>query len=84
MDQCTNNYECLVIHNSSRSNKLEEQVFWYKADAHENFRTCTPEAWVYSQENYIEDDEDLEDNNTSLEEYIQSKRKGPYLKIKKV
>jgi hypothetical protein len=31
MDQCTENYECLVICNNVSSNKLEDQVFWYKA-----------------------------------------------------
>ena len=28
MDQCTENYECLVVNNNSKSNKLQEQVFW--------------------------------------------------------
>ena len=32
MDQCTENYECLVIHNNAKSNKLTDQVFWYKAN----------------------------------------------------
>ena len=31
MDQCRKNYECLVINNNAKSNKLEDQVFWYKA-----------------------------------------------------
>ena len=85
MDQCTNNYECLVIHNSSRSNKLDEQVFWYKADGHEKFNVCTPEAWRYSEENYIEDygDEEI-DERSNIDEYMRSKRKGPELKIKKI
>ena len=30
MDQCTENYECLVINNNAKSNKLEDQIFWYK------------------------------------------------------
>ena len=30
MDQCTENYECLVINNNAKSNKLTDQVFWYK------------------------------------------------------
>jgi len=38
MDQCTENYECLVINNNAKSNKLEDQVFWYKAEAHPDFR----------------------------------------------
>ena len=32
MDQCTEDYECLVIHNASKSNRFEDQVFWYKAN----------------------------------------------------
>ena len=27
MDQCTENYECLVICNNAKSNKIEDQVF---------------------------------------------------------
>lgn len=34
MDQFTNNYECLVIDNTSRSNNIEDIVYWYKADLH--------------------------------------------------
>jgi hypothetical protein len=45
MDQCTENYECLVIHNGAKSNKIEDQVFWYKADLHPPFKLCTPEVW---------------------------------------
>jgi len=32
MDVCTDNYECLVIDNTSRSNKLKDIVYWYKAE----------------------------------------------------
>lgn len=45
MDQCTENYECLVIHNGSKSNKIEDQVFWYKADIHTDFKLCSPILW---------------------------------------
>jgi hypothetical protein len=83
MDQCTNNYECLVINRSSRSNKLEDQVFWYKADSHKDFKTCCPEAWRYSMENYVEDEGTDEENNSTMEEYLQAKRKGPFIRIQK-
>jgi hypothetical protein len=46
MDQCTENYECLVICNSSSSNKLEDQVFWYKASDHPQFHLCDDSLWV--------------------------------------
>lgn len=46
MDQCTENYECLVICNGVSSNKLEDQVFWYKAAEHPPFKLCDDTLWV--------------------------------------
>ncbi len=44
MDQCTENYECMVIDNKTQSNKLEDQVFWFKAQSND-FRLCSKELW---------------------------------------
>ena len=52
MDQTTNNFECLVIDNTSKSNKLEDICFWYKADSHEPFRLCSDAAWKFSEKTY--------------------------------
>ena len=30
MDQCTENYECLVINNNAKSNKFNDQIFGTK------------------------------------------------------
>jgi hypothetical protein len=49
MDQCTENYECLVINNNSKSNKLTDQIFWYKAEAHSNFKLGSKEYWKMSE-----------------------------------
>ena len=46
MDQCTENYEGLVICNNVSSNKLEDQVFWYKASEHPPFRLCDQTLWA--------------------------------------
>jgi hypothetical protein len=46
MDQCTENFECLVICNGVQSNKLEDQVFWYKASDHPNFHLCDNSLWT--------------------------------------
>jgi hypothetical protein len=46
MDQCTENYECLVICNNVSSNRLEDQVFWYKAADHPPFKLCDQSLWV--------------------------------------
>lgn len=48
MDQCTQNYECLVINNNTQSNKLEDAVFWYKAQIHPDFKLGAKEFWEES------------------------------------
>ena len=72
MDQCTENYECLVINNNAKSNKLSDQVFWYKANPHSNFRVGSPYFWethnrMYNQ-NHDNEDEDYisKRNNRSI------------------
>jgi hypothetical protein len=79
MDQCTENYECLVINNNSKSNKLNDQVFYYKADAHNDFRLGSKEFWELSKGMPDEDQE---------EQYDPSKTKkrgaGPRISVKKV
>ena len=50
MDQCTENYECLVINNNAKSNKLVDQVFWYKAEPHEDVKLGSREYWEYDRE----------------------------------
>jgi hypothetical protein len=55
MDQCTENYECIVVHNNAKSNKLEDQVFWYKASDHEEFRVGAAEYWEYHTRNNDEE-----------------------------
>jgi len=51
MDQCTENYECLVINNNAKSNKLEDQVFWYKALDHDDYKLGAKEYWDYAEQN---------------------------------
>ena len=58
MDQCTENYECLVVNNNSKSNRLQDQVFWYKAEAHPDFKIGGPEFWKFSDENYSDSKND--------------------------
>jgi hypothetical protein len=60
MNQCTENYECLVIDNNAKSNKLEDQVFWYKAAPRADFKLCAPEFWAHSAA-YAREEADDED-----------------------
>jgi hypothetical protein len=57
MDQCTENFECLVIDNNVKSNKLHDQIFWYKAQEHGDFKLGSKEFWDISKE-IPSDDED--------------------------
>jgi len=57
MDQTTENYECLVINNNAKSNKLTDQVFWYKAETRPDFKLGSKEYWEISK-NMENDEED--------------------------
>lgn len=52
MDRCTENYECLVLDNTKASNKIEDCVFWYKAEIRKDFRVGSKEYWEYHDQNY--------------------------------
>jgi hypothetical protein len=80
MDQCTENYECLVIHNNAKSNKLEDQVFWYKAQPHEDFKIGAPEFWNHHNRN-CSIEEDGEEKNQNEE--LMKPRRGPIINDKK-
>ncbi len=78
MDQCTENYECLVINNNSKSNKLQDQVFWYKADNHSDFRLGSREFWELSKGLPDEQQEEQYDPNKT-----KKRGAGPKINVKK-
>ncbi len=79
MDECTENYECLVICNGVSSNKLEDQVFWYKASEHPPFKLCDDSLWV--------DNKPFSSAMLAQDEYdpmaIKKKANSPWVHIKK-
>jgi hypothetical protein len=78
MDQCTENYECLVINNNSKSNKLHDQVFWYKADNHNDFKLGSKEFWELSKNLKDDDDDEPYDPNK-----MKKRGAGPKISVKK-
>jgi hypothetical protein len=52
MSACTENYECMVLDNTSKSNRIEDCVFWYKAREHKQFRIGSPSLWNFHTKNY--------------------------------
>lgn len=79
MDQCTENYECLVINNTTSSNKLEDCVFWYKANPHEEYQIGSKQFWL---NNEIDDDADNSDEDFNPEMF-KSKRNATKINVKK-
>ena len=58
LDQTTENYECLVVDNTSRSNKIEDQIFYYKAEEAPNFTIGSRELWNTSANRMGSDSDD--------------------------
>ena len=79
MDQCTENYECLVINNNTKSNKIQDQVFWYKADEHNEFKLGSKEFWDLSKQ--INDDDD--DGEQYDPNNVKKRGQGPKISVKK-
>ena len=77
MDQCTENYECLVIDNNVKSNQLQEQIFWYHAENHKDFKLGSKEFWELSK-NLGSDEEDEQYNPGDYKS-----KKGPKINVKK-
>ena len=79
MDQCTEEFNCLVICNGIQSNKLEDQVFWYKASDHPPFKLCDDSLWV--------DNKPFSSAMLASDEYnpelMKKKNSGPWVHVKK-
>lgn len=82
MDQCTENFECLVIDNTTKSNKIEDMVYWYKADDHPHFKIGAPSFWEYHSNN-VGYSGGINNNEPDLAEVAKQKKKGPIISVKK-
>jgi len=55
MDQLTDDYTALYIHNATTSNKMEDCVFWYKAKpVPDNFRIGSDDYWDFHDQRFDE------------------------------
>ena len=61
MDACTENFECLVVNNNAKSNKLVDQVFWYKAKEHKNFQIGSKCFWQHHNTHCKDESSDSDD-----------------------
>ena len=76
MDACTEDFHCLVINNNAKSNKLEDQVFWYKADPHSEFKIGAEEFWKHHNNNYNDGYDSEEDESLQP-----PRKKGPLIDV---
>jgi len=82
MDQCTENFECLVINNNANSNKLTDQVFWYKAKLHKNsFKVGAPCFWKHHKQNFLHSDDEEEEDKEQFTKV--TRKKHPIIHVKK-
>jgi hypothetical protein len=68
LDQTTENYDCMVINNNAKSNKLQDQVFWYHAESRPNFKLGSKEFWDLSK--------NMDEEDNSEEYYDPTKPKN--------
>lgn len=52
MDSVTEDYGALVIDNTSKSNKIEDVAFWYKANPNRDFKMGSAALWRYHDAKY--------------------------------
>tara|TARA_B100000131_G_scaffold235577_1_gene227564 strand:- start:392 stop:784 length:393 start_codon:yes stop_codon:yes gene_type:complete len=77
LEACTEDYGCLVLDNTVRSNKISDCVFWWKATLRKNFRVGSPQLWNMHKKMY--NPRHMETDN----EKVKSAKKGTSLKITK-
>jgi len=82
LDACTQNHECLVIKTSTNSTDIRDQIFWYKAESHTNFRVGHPKLWKYHGNNYNKNyEEDQENDHFEIEKLKKKFAKTRKLKV---
>lgn len=77
MDQTTENYGALVLNNNAKSNKITDQIFWYRAEERPDYKMGAKEYWELSKNLTDDDDGDEYDPNA------RRKQKGQNIMVKK-
>ena len=61
-----------------RINELHDQIFWYKADPHGEFKLGSKDFWEISKEINSDDEDEIYDPNSS-----RKRASGPKISVKK-
>ncbi len=62
-NEFTNDYGCLVLDNTSKSNNVEDCVFFYKAVPNRKYKIGSPQLWRYLDTRYNPDFEEKRNDN---------------------
>jgi hypothetical protein len=81
MNACTEGYDCLVLDNTSKSNNIQDCVFWYRAKPNRKFKIGSKELWNYSAKNY---DKNAKDKTEELDQSKMKKKNSVTVKVKKL
>jgi len=78
LNQCTENYGCMVIDNTANSSNLADQVFWYRADSinqpdWKTFKICHKKFWV-DNDLYLEATKEPDLEQPVQENYIKKSK----------
>jgi hypothetical protein len=77
LNKCTKDHGCLVIDNSSNSDRLEDQVFWYRSDINkpdwDTFKLCYPIFWKNNEVFLAGKDNKKDDNSTDYAQLAMKK-----------
>ena len=79
MNCCTEGYDCLVLDNTSKSNKIQDCVFWYRAKPDRKFKIGSKELWDYSNKNSSKTKEEPELDTKKFK-----KKNTPTVTVKKL
>ena len=82
-NNCSENYECMVIDRTSRSNNIEDIIHWYKADETPNFKIGAQYFWELNDQ-YLNDDDDINDNYADINDMSSDLGRGPTININKI
>lgn len=83
MNACTENYDCLVLDNTAKSNKIEDVVFWYKAKHPiKKFKIGSKSLWKHHKQNYNTKHE--EEETPFEQKKIKRRKNEPVIIVKKI
>lgn len=81
LNSCTEGYDCLVLDNTSKSNNIQDCVFWYRAKPSRDFKIGTKELWKYCKKNY---DEKKAKTIPEYDKKQMKKKNTPSILVKKI